>query len=297
MNGPLRLALLGRHISHSLSPTLHRAGLAALGLNGDYQLLDCPQDSDAEEVIAKLRGGALHGLNVTTPYKGLAARAAEVFVRWESGRWCPTQAPLSSVNTLMVDESGRLLGASTDGAGLGAAMGSAGVTLPAGPGVILGAGGVADALIAWLAETGRAPRWLCNRSHASARGLVARHGAAIEVVDWSSPEVMSDAAWVIHATSAGHAGDLDGGVRALAHLPWAAWAEATLLIDVVYGGDRTAAQRSATRAGARLTSEGGGVWLGSGEAMLAGQAALSLGLWTGREPPVAAMRAALQLTS
>jgi shikimate dehydrogenase len=65
----LATGLIGDPISHSLSPAIHNAAYAALGLDWHYSLYDgiTPEDVPGALVAGKLTG--LVGLNVTTPYK------------------------------------------------------------------------------------------------------------------------------------------------------------------------------------------------------------------------------------
>ena len=101
ITGETRLVgLLGDPVSGSLSPRMHNAAFAALGLDWAY----VPLPVKAERLDEALRGLAALGFvgaNVTTPHKLAVARLVE------------TDAP--SVNTLLVQD-GRMLGFSTDAA-------------------------------------------------------------------------------------------------------------------------------------------------------------------------------------
>src|SRR3990172_10353055 len=65
--------LLGYPLEHSFSPRLHAAALHACGLDGEYRLFEVFPGVHSEETIqhllAKVRAGEIHGLNVTIPYK------------------------------------------------------------------------------------------------------------------------------------------------------------------------------------------------------------------------------------
>ena len=134
--------LLGHPLGHSLSPVLHRAALQAVGLEGEYRLYDVPPEA-AERLIPQLlddlRGGRLHGLNVTIPYKQQVTAWVEDLT--DAARGC------GAVNTLYA-EAGRLVGHNTDAAGF---WEDARRRLPLmeAPGwqvVLLGAGGAARAV-------------------------------------------------------------------------------------------------------------------------------------------------------
>ena len=60
--------LLGHPVSHSLSPAMHNAAFAALGLPHRYE----PRDVTADElpaVVDRIRSGDVLGANVTVPHK------------------------------------------------------------------------------------------------------------------------------------------------------------------------------------------------------------------------------------
>ena len=108
---------------HSLSPRMHNAAFAALGLDWAYVVLPTPPKllGDAVRGLAAL---GFAGANVTTPHK----KAVTAF--------CVTDVP--SVNTLVVRD-GNVEGRTTDTAILAG--------LPQGSPVVIGDGGVAAAFM------------------------------------------------------------------------------------------------------------------------------------------------------
>jgi shikimate dehydrogenase len=128
------VGLVGWPVDHSLSPRMHNAAFAALGLDWAYVPLPTPP----EELAAALRGLAalgFAGANVTAPYK------------LEAASLCETDAP--SVNTLVVRD-GRIEGHSTDAAILAG--------LPAERPVVIGDGGSAAAFLEALPQARRYSR-------------------------------------------------------------------------------------------------------------------------------------------
>ena len=108
---------------HSLSPRMHNAAFAALGIDWAYVPLPTPPDR-LEEAVRGLAALGFAGANVTAPHK-LAVTA-----------FCETEAP--SVNTLVVRD-GRVAGWTTDAAILDG--------LPQQRPVVIGDGGVATAFM------------------------------------------------------------------------------------------------------------------------------------------------------
>jgi len=100
--------LLGQPLVHSLSPTLHNAAFAALGIDAHYEARPTAPD-DLASAVAALRASDCFGANVTAPHK----RAVIDHLDDVSGK----AVSLGAVNTI-VNEGGRLVGSNTDAAGL-----------------------------------------------------------------------------------------------------------------------------------------------------------------------------------
>src|SRR5205085_8563189 len=63
-----RAYLLGQPVAHSLSPTLHNAAFAALGVDGVYSAIEVTL-ADLPIVVQSLRAPDCYGANVTAPHK------------------------------------------------------------------------------------------------------------------------------------------------------------------------------------------------------------------------------------
>jgi shikimate dehydrogenase len=71
-----RLAVLGSPVAHSLSPRMHSAALAALGISGEYHAIDV-QSEEFTECLTLLDRCGFSGVNITLPHKPLAATIAK----------------------------------------------------------------------------------------------------------------------------------------------------------------------------------------------------------------------------
>ena len=143
--------MIGDPVRHSLSPALHNAAFAALGLDWVYVAFAVAAGHGAAAVAA-MRALDIAGLSVTMPHK--AAVVAEL------DRLGPTATLLGVVNTISWTASPdgwELEGESTDGAGfIDALRGDDGFD-PAGRRcVVLGSGGAARSVTLALAEAGSA---------------------------------------------------------------------------------------------------------------------------------------------
>ena len=268
-----RAAVLGHPIAHSLSPVLHRAAYAALGLGTwRYDAVDVTEDQLPGFVEGLDASWA--GLSLTMPLKQTVVPLLDHVE--------PLAQVVGAVNTVLVHGSGAgrvLTGANTDVHGLVAALGEAGVSGGLRSAGVLGAGATAASTLAALAQLGCASPRVYVRSQARAGGLLrAAHRMGVE------PRLfrLDDAA--------GEIGQLDVVVSTLpAHAadPLAddLAADVTgVLLDVCYDPRPTAL-------GAAWATRGGRVV--GGERMLLHQAAEQVRLMTGRTAPLAAMDAAL----
>ncbi|WP_367180053.1 shikimate dehydrogenase [uncultured Phycicoccus sp.] len=265
----LRAAVLGSPVEHSLSPALHRAGYAALGLQG--------WEYDRHEVgVAHLPAfvGALdetwRGLSLTMPLKEAAlalatdtsdvarlAAAANTLVRRDDGGWDATN---------------------TDVAGAVAAL-RPHLSGPVQRALVIGAGATARSCVLALAELGVTTLTVRARDTAKAADLLAwaldagvgvRNGSVAAIDPWVTTR--DD---VVVSTVPPAAGDDVAATVPAAH--------AGVLLDVVYAGWPTPLARAAAAAGMTVVS---------GLELLVHQAAEQFRLFTGRPAPVEAMREA-----
>ena len=262
--------MLGSPVHHSLSPVLHGAAYAALGLDDwHYDRVECAE-AGLPGFLAGLDAGWA-GLSLTMPLKRVALDVADEV--------SPRAAATGAANTLVLRD-GRRRAENTDIAGIVAALRGAGVR-PGGRAVVLGAGGTAQAALAALADLGIDEVSVLVRSLARTgelRAAAARIGVA--------PRIRADLADPLRAAAA-----LTGAEVVVSTLPGDA-ADAltgagpgTVALDVVYAPWPTPFAAAARAAGATVVS---------GLEMLLHQAVAQVELMTGRPGPVEPMRAALE---
>jgi shikimate dehydrogenase len=261
---PRRAAVLGQPVAHSLSPVLHRAAYAALGLDWTYEAIECAE-ADLPGVLAERRDWV--GFSCTMPLKRAVLEVADE-VR-------ALAAAVHAGNTLLPRREGGWIADNTDVAGIVAAMRGSGVR-PSSV-TVLGAGGTAQAAVAALVELGirRCSVLVREPSRTTqVRATAAALAVEIEVgrLDVSSPALAADL--VVSTLPAGAADAVAG----------AAWRPGQAVLDVVYDPWPTRLAANALAAGATVLSGG---------LMLLHQAAAQVELMTGRPAPVGQMRAAL----
>ncbi len=258
----MRCAVLGDPVAHSLSPALHRAGYAALGLDWRYDAVRVPAGGLAATVGPW--GEEWRGLSVTAPLK----REALEYARDVTG----AAERAGAANTLVHESSG-WVGENTDIPGAVAALQEriAGSPVVA---TILGGGATAASTALALCDLGVGSLTLLVRSPDRALETleaIDRHPAhpAVRVGSLATDPAVGDVV-VSTIPAAAQTADLVGRC-----------ADIPVVFDVVYDPWPTPLAASAAD---RV--------LVSGLDLLVHQAVLQFELFTGREAPLAAMRAA-----
>ena len=276
---PTSFALLGHPVGHSLSPFMHNAAFKALRLNASYGLLDVPPGA-IPRTLADLRAKNFGGLNVTIPHKEAAYRFLAA-----KGALSDTARMLRSVNTVVFRPDGQLLGDNTDAPGFLDALKESFRTSPRGKRVLLlGCGGAGRALAIICAMQGAAAILVADVNLAARRRLLLALRQAAPGLPGAGVSLdraraaARDCDLIIHATPVGmHPGDPS-------LLPPESFRPGQIVFDLIYNPAVTPLLAAAKAAGARTAN---------GLGMLLHQGVRAFRLWTGRKPPVAAMRAAL----
>lgn len=269
-------AVIGSPIEHSLSPVIHRAAWAQLGIDGwEYHRLE--QDTDSLPGFIAGLGADCAGLSVTMPCKQDVMPLLDVID--------PLASAVGAVNTV-VPSSGVLAGFNTDVTGIASAVrracSMAGCSAPSSA-LVLGARATASSALAALGELGITSSTVAARRFGGPGSVVAaasRLGVTIEQVLWSDAEAVDRAAssadLVISTLPASAADPLAERLRVR---------EGQILLDVVYSPRDTALRRAFENAGGVVAE---------GTDMLVFQAGAQVQLMTGRSPDTGVMREALE---
>ena len=136
-----RAAVLGHPVGHSLSPVLHRAAYAELGLSGwTYDAIDVDED-ELEPFLARL-DDSWAGLSLTMPLKATVLPLLD--------EMSPTVRTVGGANTVLF-RGGRLHGENTDVPGLVSALTARGQQR-VDSAAVLGGGATARSAVAALGE-------------------------------------------------------------------------------------------------------------------------------------------------
>ncbi len=276
-----RLAVLGRPVSHSLSPAMFRAAFAARGIAEawSYEAIELAPEQ-LEQGVRKLIAAGFVGANVTIPHKEAALALADE---------CSDAArEIGAANTLSFgsERPPRIRAENTDAPGLLAALPED----PAGAAaLVLGAGGAARAAIWALREAG-AEVTVWNRTAARAEAVAA--GLGVSALGPGVAPRLAEVDLLVNATAIG-LGEGSAGSAGLSAFKAEGIAvdqisDRQVVVDLVYGSTETELVRAASERGAKTID---------GREVLVRQGAISFEIWTGLEAPLATMRRAVQRRS
>jgi len=265
----VRCAVLGDPIDHSLSPVVHRAAYAALGLDWEYDAVAVPAGGLAG-FVAGLDPARWRGLSLTMPLKREAVPLLSSYDEWV--------AATGACNTVLLEPDGGRHGLNTDVTGALMVLGEHDVALERA--VVLGGGATATSVLLALSERGmrhatlvvRDPERVGDTVHAV---LAHRSAPTVDVRTIADVEVL--AGDVVVST-----------VPASAQVPelLAAVVDIPLVFDVVYDPWPTPLAAAAERSGRTVLS---------GLDLLVAQAVNQVAAMTGRlDVPAGAMRRAAE---
>ena len=261
--------LIGDPVSHSLSPTMHNAALAAAGSPLRYEAVQV-DPHDLAATMETFRAAHVAG-NVTSPHKKNVLASMQKLTR--------VATRVGAVNTFWVDADGDLAGDNTDVTGFSGMVEEVLGGAPAGARVaVLGAGGAASAVLTALEVWEGATATVHARDLSRASALQMRFSVVVRACSMRDP-CLADATIVVNATPVGAGGTNEELPVDLDRIsPQAA------VLDLAYARNETALVRLA---------RGRGHVASDGLPMLLHQGVAAFHRWLGLDPDVDVMRNAL----
>ena len=250
--------VLGRPVTHSVSPVMHNAAFRSAHRDAVYLPLAA---ADFDDFLTFADAVGLQGASVTAPFKVNAFETAD--------ECDPVSRRIQAVNTLR-REGTKWLGCNTDVAGVLAPLKSS-LRLRGARATVLGAGGAARSVSVALASAGLAVT-ICARRPDQAQAVAALTGAATTA--WPP----DPASWelLVNTTPVGTAPNIDA-----TPLPGYLFQTDKLVYDLVYNPPVTRLLKDAATAGCRTLG---------GLEMLVAQAQAQFEWWTGMRPADRVMR-------
>lgn len=273
------LGVIGDPVEHSLSPVMHNAALAHLGL--DYVYVPLPvKKGDLERALAGFTAIELVGFNATIPHK-------QAIIPYLN-RITPEAQQVGAVNTIWRTEAG-WEGTNTDVAGFIAPLQSLDRNWSNITPVILGNGGAARAVIVGCAKLGCPEIAVVGRNMEKLeqfQGSWANTGlaAAIKTYLWEDlPRLVSQTQLIVNTTPIGMSPHADASpveAETFKELP-----NGAIAYDLIYTPRPTRFLQ--------LAQDNGDALIFDGLEMLIQQGAAALELWLQQATPVEIMRSAL----
>ena len=274
------LGVIGHPIEHSLSPVMHNAAIATLGVDYVYRALPVkPEDLEVE--IAGFADIGIVGFNVTIPHKqAILPLLSEV---------SPDAQAVGAVNTVWRTEDFLWAGTNTDVEGFLAPLQSYDRDWSQTVAVILGNGGATRAVVAGCTQLGCAEIHVIGRNQLKLEEFLsswANSSLAVKlhIHHWEEmPRLIPQATLLVNTTPIGmhpHIEESPLNAAQMANL----WSGA-IVYDLIYNPNPTQFLRQAQQHGA-VTIDG--------LEMLVQQGAAALQIWLQQPVPVDVMREAVQ---
>ena len=270
--------VLGFPVAHSKSPAMHNAAFRALGLDAVYVPF-AVEPGALGDALAGVRALGLGGVSLTLPHKEAALSLMDE-VESEA-------RAVGAINTVLHTRRG-LTGANTDAKGLASALVEAGIVLRGCDVVVLGAVGAARAAVMGLRGAGAGRICVAARRVRQAERLIATLPASDTEHSASSlgPELAGSFAGadVLVQASSATLGDTPEARAFASALPIDRLPQHCVVHDLAYSPLVTSVLERAREHGLQTVD---------GLTTLLHQGALAFERWTGRDAPLAVMRAAL----
>jgi shikimate dehydrogenase len=266
--------IIGDPIEHTMSPVIHNAAFAEMGLDYVYIAFRVKAE-ELDKAIESVRALNMRGLSVTIPHKVAVLKLLD--------KLDPLAEKIGAVNTI-VNDDGVLTGYNTDATGFLQAMLERGVE-PKGKNIaILGAGGASRAVSFILADRGANLVILNRRLELDwavelARRISQTFSKKVEALELNRENLMKaleKADILVNATSVGMSPNINE-----TPVPPDLLRPGLIVYDIVYNPVKTKLLKDAEAAGAEIIS---------GVDMLVWQGVMAFEKWTGKKPPVELMK-------
>lgn len=266
--------LLGRPVSHSISPMMHNDSFLALGLDYRYLAFDVALE-ELETAVNGLKTMGVRGFNLTMPHKNLMCSLCDEL--------SPAAEIIGAVNTV-VNENGKLIGHTTDGVGYMQALKEDHIDIIGKKITVLGAGGAASSIFVQAALDGVKEISIFSRhGHFFERAesiisvLKEKTNCCIHLYDFSDENILrkeiSESVLLVNGTSVGMAPNEQNSIITDPSM----FHKDLVVSDVIYNPRETALLKLAREAGCKTQN---------GLYMLLYQGAEAFRLWTGQTMPV-----------
>jgi len=276
INGSTKLTgILGYPVTHSVSPQMHNAAYAKLGLNYCYLPISVKPE-DLERVLEGIRILGFAGVNVTIPHKEAVVTHLDEVTK--------IARLIGAVNVILIQE-GHLIGYNTDGPGfIDSLREDAGFEVAGKRAVVLGAGGGAKSVALMLSQDGVKNLIISDLIYEKAENLCEYINSHFGIAPYACPsksnelrKLIGSCDLLVNATPVGMYPKVNEcPIEDDYIIPGSA-----VVYDLVYNPLETKLLKLAKKNGAKAVS---------GIGMLIRQGALAFSLFTEKEAPIQIMK-------
>ncbi len=273
----VKLGIIGYPLGHSISAVIHKAGLASIGLEGSYDVMETPPE-DLISRIKFIKSNGYDGFNVTIPLKVPMSLFLDDIDDYANIAGC--------VNTVKVGEDKSFYGFNTDIYGFKKAI-PENIDLNGKTASILGTGGASRAAVVGLVERGIENIDFYTRNIINSRQTLEYVRAKFPEINFNVYQIQNirslvDSAIVVNATPIGMKGFMADQMP-LERVDLDKLNLDTVIYDIVYNPVKTVLIQEAQKRGLKTIG---------GLDMLIYQAERAIQIWTNKNPDVKLMKIA-----
>lgn len=246
-------ALLGKTLKHSISPEIHTQIFSELAIKAEYKLQEC----SAEDLERLLNSRRYQGFNVTIPYKIEVMQYLDLLD--------PIAQQIQAVNTIAYSDQ-KIIGYNTDYIGFASMLEKYNVVVRDKTVVILGVGGSAKTVVAYMCNQGAKLVYLVSRNP-----LQKDSDSQAQLIDYATLATLADTDIIVNTTPCGMYPQVD--VSAVDKQIIAKFSTA---IDLIYNPEQTLFLKFAAEQGLQTIN---------GLYMLVAQAVHAQEIWQNRKIP------------
>lgn len=273
----VKLGIIGYPLGHSISAVIHKAGLASIGLEGSYDVMETPPE-DLISRIKFIKSNGYNGFNVTIPLKVPMSLFLDDIDDYANIAGC--------VNTVKVGEDKSFYGFNTDIYGFKKAI-PENIDLNGKTASILGTGGASRAAVVGLVERGIKNIDFYTRNIINSRQTLEYVRAKFPEINFNVYQIqnirsLTGSAIVVNATPIGMKGFMADQMP-LERVDLDKLNLDTVIYDIVYNPVKTVLIQEAQKRGLKTIG---------GLDMLIYQAERAIQIWTNKNPDIKLMKIA-----
>ncbi|MBD9223718.1 shikimate dehydrogenase [bacterium] len=273
----VKLGIIGYPLGHSISAVIHKAGLASIGLEGSYDVMETPPE-DLISRIKFIKSNGYDGFNVTIPLKVPMSLFLDDIDDYANIAGC--------VNTVKVGEDKSFYGFNTDIYGFKKAI-PENIDLNGKTASILGTGGASRAAVVGLVERGIKNIDFYTRNIINSRQTLEYVRAKFPEINFNVYQIqnirsLTGSAIVVNATPIGMKGFMADQMP-LERVDLDKLNLDTVIYDIVYNPVKTVLIQEAQKRGLKTIG---------GLDMLIYQAERAIQIWTNKNPDIKLMKIA-----